>query len=358
MQVRTLLDEQSCDRYFVFPRFREAGELGEKKRRMRKVSSISAQINYIVQESGRVEIGSTTTRHEQVQAAREAGYTKPEDVAKRTSITKSNTYEKYKAEWKAFGQWQRQHPEVCGEHPMIKTMTPDQVGAYLQDLSARVGSYETFNLACKGLNKLDGMIQDATRGKFAPNIGQTIKMWREIGRETLPGGGREHAPRAFVDPQAVIGCLRNDRNELAAEIQLRTGLRAGDVCTMTLNPDGKTFFINSKCGNRFPCYQLPADLTERVKALAPQYGQVQENGSCKISVVSSYKSYLRDIAQSCKACGETYSGSHSLRYNFARALFLELRAQGMDIDHAKAKVSEALFHHRIDITERYLAGLV
>ena len=322
------------------------------------MSSISAQINYIVQQSDRVEIGSTTTRHEQVQAAREAGWTKPEDVSRHTSITTTSSYYKYKAEWRKFGEWQRQHPEVCGEHPQLKLMTAEQVGSYLQDLSASVRSYETYNLACKALNKIDGMIQDATRGKFAPNIGQTVKMWREIGRETLPGGGREHAPRAYLDPQAVIGGLRNDRNELAAEIQLRTGLRAGDVVQMTLNPDGKSFFVNSKCGNRFPEYQLPADLTEKVKALAVQYGQVQADGSVKINVVSSYKTYLRDLAQSCKACGETYSGSHSLRYCFARALFLELRAQGMDVDHAKAKVSEALFHHRIDITERYLAGLV
>ena len=322
------------------------------------MSSISAQINFIVQSSGRVEIGSTLTRHEQVQAAREAGYTRPQDVSRHTSITTSATYAKYKAEWVKYGQWQRANPAICGEHPQLKLMTGEQVAAYLQDLSSSVKSYETFNLACKALNKIDGMIADATKGKFVPNIGQAIKMWREIGRETLPGGGREHAPRAFNDPQAVIAGLRDERNELAAEIQLRTGLRAGDVVQMTLNPDGRSFFINSKCGNRFPCYQLPADLTEKVKALATQYGRMLPDGSCKINVVSSYKTYLRDIAQSCRACGEIYSGSHSFRYNMARALFLELRAQGMDIDHAKAKVSEALFHHRLDITERYLAGLV
>lgn len=321
------------------------------------MSSISAQINYIVQESGRVEIGSTTTRHEQVQAAREAGYTRPQDVSRHTSITTSKTFEKYKAEWKAFGQWQRANPAICGEHPQLKLMTGEQVAAYLQDLSSSAKSYETYNMACKALGKLDGMIADATHGKFIPNVAKTIAEWRDIGKETLLGG-REHAPRAFHVPQAVIAGLRDERNELAAEIQLRTGLRAGDVCKMTLNPDGQSFFINSKCGNRFPSYQLPADLTDRVKALATQYGRVLADGSIRINVVSSYKTYLRDLAQACKACGETYSGSHSLRYNYARALFLELRAQGMDIDHAKAKVSEALFHHRLDITERYLAGLV
>ena len=320
------------------------------------MSSISAQINYIVQESGRVEIGSTTTRHEQVQAAREAGYTKPEDVSRHTSITTSKTFEKYKAEWKSFGQWQRQHPEVCGEYPQLKLMTAEQVGAYLQDLSTRVGSYETFGMACKAISKLDGMIADATKGKFTPNVAKTIAEWREIGRENLPGG-RDHTPRAYNDPQAVISGLQDERNELAAEIQLRTGLRAGDVVQMTLNPDRQTFYVNSKCGNRFPEYKLPADLTERVKALATQYGRVLSDGSVRISVVSSYKTYLRDLAQSCKACGETYSGSHSLRYNFARALFQDLRSQGVDSDHAKARVSEALFHHRLDITERYLAGL-
>ena len=322
------------------------------------MSSISAQISYIVDHSGRVEIGNTTTRHEQIQALREQGYTRPEDIARHTSITTTSSYYKYKAEWRKFGSWQRQHPEVCGNHPQIKLMTAEQVSSYLQDLSSSVKSYETFNLACKALNKIDGMIADATMSKFVPNIGQTVKMWREIGRETLPGGGREYAPRAFHDPQAVIAGLRDERNELAAEIQLRTGLRAGDVVQMSLNPDGKSFYINSKCGNRFPAYRLPADLTDRVKALAEQYGRVLADGSVRINVVSSYKSYLRDLSQSCKACGETYSGSHSLRYNYARALFLELRAQGMDIDHAKAKVSEALFHHRLDITERYLAGLV
>lgn len=322
------------------------------------MSSISAQINYIVQSSGRVEIGNTTTRHEQVQSLREQGFTSPEDVARHTSITTSATFSKYKAEWVKFGQWQRQHPDVCGNHPQIKLMTAEQVSTYLQDLSVSAKSYETFGMACKALSKIDGMIADATRGKFVPNIGTVIKEWREIGRETLPGGSRDHTPRAYNDPQAVIAGLRDERNELAAEIQLRTGLRAGDVCRMTLNPDGQTFYINSKCGNRFPEYKLPADLTEKVKALAEQYGRVLSDGSVRINVVSSYKTYLRDIAQSCKACGETYSGSHSFRYNFARALFLELRAQGMDIDHAKAKVSEALFHHRIGITERYLAGLV
>lgn len=321
------------------------------------MSSISAQINYIVQESGRVEIGSTTTRHEQVQAAREAGYTRPQDVSRHTSITTSATYAKYKAEWKAFGQWQREHKDICGDHPQLKLMTAEQVGAYLQDLSVSAKSYETFGMACKALSKLDGMITDATRGKFVPNVAKTIAEWRDVGREILPGG-REHAPRAFQDPQAVIAGLRDERNVLAAEIQLRTGLRAGDVCKMTLNPDGQSFYINSKCGNRFPEYKLPADLTEKVKALAEQYGRVLADGSVRINVVSSYKTYLRDLSQSCRACGEIYSGSHSFRYNMARALFLELRAQGMDIDHAKAKVSEALFHHRIDITERYLAGLV
>lgn len=296
----------------------------------------SQLVSEMVHKSGICDIGdSGTTRSQESQAARANGAATKHDIASQTHIHNSLTFSRYKSVWKDFCTHQIKNG--YGTHP--SRWTEGQVRDYLA--SRQGASLNGFNTVCNAMNRLDDMI---ARSYHVPkDWSATIAQARQEARD----GGcvrMDVNPRAFLDPERVISNIQDPRAQLAAELQLRCGLRAANVCHIQPNADG-TLFVRSKAGFTVNHFRVPNDLYNRIL----QFGGV----NTRFTLIS-YHQYLNELKTACRACGEQYTGSHALRHNYAINRYETLRAEGKTEFEAKSQVAEELFHHRLDVVDTYL----
>ena len=296
----------------------------------------SQLVSEMVHRSGICDIGDTgVTRSQESQMARANGAATKHDIACQTHIHNSLTFQRYKSIWKDFCNYQISHGHST--HP--SRWTSAQVKDYL---ASRQGcSMNGYNTICNSMNRLDDMISKAYH---------VSKDWSSViaqARQEARDGGcvrMDVNPRALHNPMAVINAIQDPRAALAAELQLRTGLRANNVCHLQPNTDG-TLYVRSKAGFTVSHFRIPQDLYNRILQFS--------GGNSRFQLVN-YQEYLKDLKNACITCNEQYTGSHALRHNFARNEYQMYRSQGMSDYEAKSRVAEELFHHRTDVVERYL----
>lgn len=303
------------------------------------IKSPGAWIRDCLYKSGVDEIGSSTTRGEETRAAIEAGASGRHQIAAETGIHSTLTLARYKATWRDYLSYCKDEGGY-GRDP--RTYGPESVRDYMQNRIDSGCSENTLQSIGSALSKWAIMCDKAYGGDRFTIWAKPISEARALGRSICPRLDQE--TRAFHDPWRVIAAMSDPRARLAAEIQLATGLRSMNVTRLRLNNDG-SLYVRSKAGFTVPIFKIPAKISAELRELADSSGRVN---------LISYKPYIAAIQAACAAVGERYSGSHSFRHNYAQSRYAELRGQGMSVDRAKLVVSEELFHHRLDIIDKYL----
>lgn len=151
--------------------------------------------------------------------------------------------------------------------------------------------------------------------------------------------------RAYNNPAAVVSAIGNDRARFVAEMQSRLGLRVDNARVFTINSNGTISFF-SKGHMPHPNFAIPQDLFDKASEL--------NGGNTGRFEALPYRTYLYNLEVACRKVGEAYSGSHSFRHSFAKSMYNRLLSDGKSEKSAKAEVSEALFHRRLDIVDCYL----
>lgn len=300
--------------------------------------SAGAWISDIMRRSGVNEIGSSITRGQETRVAIEHGATGRHQIAAETGIHSSLTLARYKGVWRDY----LNHCKTEGYGKDPRTYPPESVADYMQCRIDNGCSANTLQSIGSALSKWAAACDKAYGGDRFATWARPISEARALGRQICPRLDLE--TRAFSNPWKVIGAITDPRARLAAAIQLTTGLRSMNVCTMQLNADG-SLFVRSKAGYTCPHFAIPAKISAELRALADPSGKVN---------LIAYKPYIAAIQAACAAIGERYSGSHAFRHNFAQRRYAELRGQGLSVDRAKLQVSEELFHHRLDVVDKYL----
>lgn len=295
-------------------------------------------ISDIMRRSEMNEIGSGITRSAETRAAIEHGAAGRHEIAAVTGIHSSLTLARYKSVWRDYISYCR--AEGYGKDP--RTYGPVTVTDYMQHRIDAGCSANTLQSIGSALGKWAAACDRAYGGDRFASWAKPIAEARSIGRQICPRLDQE--TRAFTNPWNVIAAMSDPRARLAAEIQLTTGLRSMNVTSLQLNADG-SLFVKSKAGFTVPNFKIPAKISAELRELADSSGRVN---------LISYKPYIAAIQAACAAVGERYSGSHSFRHNYAHTRYAELRGQGMSVDRAKLVVSVELFHHRLDIIDKYL----
>lgn len=295
-------------------------------------------ISDIMRRSEMNEIGSGITRSAETRAAIEHGAAGRHEIAAVTGIHSSLTLDRYKSVWRDYISYCR--AEGYGKDP--RTYGPVTVTDYMQHRIDAGCSANTLQSIGSALGKWAAACDRAYGGDRFASWAKPIAEARSIGRQICPRLDQE--TRAFTNPWNVIAAMSDPRARLAAEIQLTTGLRSMNVTRLQLNNDG-SLYVRSKAGFTVPNFKIPAKISAELRELADSSGRVN---------LISYKPYIAAIQAACAAVGERYSGSHSFRHNYAQSRYAELRGQGMSVDRAKLVVSEELFHHRLDIIDKYL----
>ena len=307
----------------------------------RNARSVKDEINNIFMESGFVHIGGekqgekTKTQYRKI--AKAQGLKTSHEIASVVPITKKETLERYQETYCDFAKYARSH----GYGHDIKAYSPQAITAYLTDKITSGAAWETIKTDCSAMNKLDDILNACDGGKR--DWSEQVAEMKKVAKETcLRNGGK--IPRRFNNPQAVISNLSTNEAKLIAEIQLNYGLRVHDASTIRLNPDNSLSIV-SKGGFRVPHFAISPQHAAQLRELAR---------GRKVFTIMPYKAYLHEVKAACFKTGEHYSGTHSFRCNFARNLFEAELAKGKSVASAKAVVFEALFHHRVEIVNRYI----
>ena len=302
------------------------------------IKSPGAWIRDALYKSGADEIDSGTTRGMETRAAIERGAVGRHQIAEHTGIHSSLTLDRYKSTWRDYLNFCKN--EGYGKDPRNYPAT--SVADYMQHRIDGGCSSNTLQSIGSALSKWAMMCDRAYGGDRFASWAKPIAAMRAVGRDVCPHKDTE--TRAFHDPWRVIAAIPDSRARLAAEIQLTTGLRSMNVTRLQLNQDG-SLFVRSKAGFTAPHFMIPAKIADVLREMADSTGRVNLIG---------YKPYLAAIQAACARVGEHYTGSHAFRHNYARARYAELRQGGLSVDRAKLQVSEELFHHRLDIMDKYL----
>lgn len=337
-------------------------------------ASVSAQFRSDFWDSGLVagtksaidyKEGEPKTKHEQKIALREKGITSFHEIAKSTNIS-VKTAKGYVGILKEMGKWLKEKGECLDEknHFDVRLVTADHVAQWL---SAKVEA--NVELAAKGekmeqcYRRIDNIVSacnkwaacaDRTRGaNLVPSMETKMAEFRQKVLADMPDNPARI--KAYENPEAVIHELGkgggrpelNARAALVAEIQLRVGLRVDNARCFVLLPDDKISIV-SKGGMPHDKYQMPHDLYARMVDF--NGGKL---GRCELI---AYRTYLSKLEGACNRLGINYHdhSSHGFRHNFARNYYKALVSKGISETRAKAQVSEALFHQRLDVVEVYL----
>ena len=303
------------------------------------IKSPGAWIRDCLYKSGADEIGSDVTRGQENKLAIEAGASGRHQIAAMTGIHSSLTLSRYKSTWRDYLAFCRTEGGY-GKDP--RTYGKETVSDYMQHRIDTGCSENTLQSIGSAMSKWAAMCDKAYGGDRFTTWARPISEARALGRTVCPRLDVE--TRAFRDPLRVIAAMDDPRARLAATIQLETGLRSMNVCKLQLNANG-SLFVRSKAGFTVPHFAIPTNISHELRALADSQGRVNLIG---------YKPYIAAIQAACKVAGEHYTGSHAFRHCYAQARYAELRQGGMSEDRAKLQVSEELFHHRLDIVDKYL----
>lgn len=306
------------------------------------MSNISQNIDQIIKQSGMVAIATDYHRGDHKHDLIDNGVSDPHEIAKQTKITESKTLVKYTNTWRQLGNF----AQDGGYASSLRGLKPDCVRDFLISKLETGRSWNTLEGYCSAIGKLDACLT-AMSNPCAPRplrFEAVISEMRPYLKATAPH--TDVSTRAYTDPQAVVNAIQDPRCQLAAELQLSTGLRCNDALYIRhINADG-TLYINSKAGRRVNDFAIPADLAARLREFAPADGSPFR--------LASYQEYSRELRSAAEACGEHWTGTHALRHNWAKASYADHLSAGMSPKEARAAVSEELFHHRLEIVETYL----
>lgn len=333
-------------------------------------ASISSQFRADFWDSGlivgtRSQQESGQTKYEQKQACFAQGITSSHDVAKHTNI-RVDTAKGYIQQLKKMGDFLKERGQCRDEkgHFSVSLITADHVSAYLSHkvednlAKAEAGEKmsqcrETLDNIASAINKWAACADISRSAGISESVGKAVGAFRENVLPDMPASPSRI--KAYADPSAVIRELANcpgninlnSRAALVAEIQLRVGLRVDNARSFVLLPNSAISIV-SKGGMKHDKYQIPHDIYTR--AVAFNGGNL---GKCELL---KYETYLGKLASACNRLKIDYHAhsSHGLRHNFSQNLYQDLIGKGYSDKRARAEVSEALFHKRLDVVSVYL----
>ena len=305
--------------------------------------SDSHHVYKFMQDTGMIrEDGDEKTRHEYKLLAEEKGLTTSAERSSVTPLTHSETIKSYAGTLKEFRHFAR----VEGFGNNLRTLPAEAVKAFC--------NHKVIDDGC-GRQRVQDILSVINKAGYFGNNENLNQGVTEYRRDVVPKIPRNiEVSRAFQNPQAVISCLRSPGASLAAEIQLRTGLRAGNALKFHINEDGKTVSFVSKGGMPHEAFSMPQDLIDRARAFSDSSGNVS---------IMPYRSYEYQIKAAASYLGERVKvgddkyktlNSHAFRHSFGKSLYEDCRSRGMSHNEARGVVSEALFHSRLEIADVYI----
>ncbi|MCB2216967.1 MAG: site-specific integrase [Desulfobulbaceae bacterium] len=262
-------------------------------------------------------------------------------VNHRLGIFSFNTARNYQSTYARFLSWAR---ETHGITDACR-ITSDHVREWLEMNIERRLAYDTIQSYAAALEKLPSALQSMGI-KRNTNWSRVIQQCRRLGRQAAPS---VRTSRAFKRPLAVVEQLTGP-HRVASELQLHCGCRVGEITELkpvrNVREPNVLRLTNTK-GGLVRTVAVPEETFKKL------LHYLDQNGVFRID----RKSYAADLKQAAVQLGEQWSGTHALRWNYARNRMFELEMGGQKtFKTARHVVSHELGHKRPEITQWYLRG--
>jgi integrase len=237
----------------------------------------------------------------------------------------------------------------------LEKLTTNHIRDFL-DYKKEMGvSYSHWSGYAAAIGKLENALNRYSQAFNRGNNYDFRAAVRELRPEAQAELPRFQGTRHYDNPYRLINAISNQTHQLVARIQHESGLRVAGASIVTIGQlqglatdrlTGKAVGVISYVGKggKAGTAQMSPETYQR---LATHVGKCEE---LNISA-DGYRASLKEAAQ---ATGQTYNGSHGLRWNFARERFQELQGKGLSYENALGMVSHEMGHNRIEITEHYL----
>ncbi len=308
-----------------------------------KKGSIHFQIQQVFLESAIFTPG--LSKHEVKLRARERGIHSWKEVGKEHTIYSYETADAYLAVWHQLGQYAHLHGLDS-----IGDLTPDHVRSYLASKIEEGVARGTYRLHTAAIMKFEKALRmkGTAVPSFRPVIDDLAKMARAL--------KQNHAPRAYVDPSALIQAVTREPLRLIARLQYEGGARVREVALikavqflgeaedrLTGAGMGKIHLIHCKGG-------LERDMLVSLPTYGTLVRAVETGDPFRINP----EVYRRAVIRAARESYQDYHGTHGLRWSFAQRRFLICRDRGLSKVQALKRVSAEMGHRRASITLRYL----
>lgn len=156
--------------------------------------------------------------------------------------------------------------------------------------------------------------------------------------------------RAYSNPGAIVSNLEENEYYVGL-LQYQYGLRVTEAAHIKCSQiQGSILTIQGK-GGYFQQKKLSVELADAIKErMIDDVFKINQN------------SYRKNLEESARIEGETYHGTHGLRYNYAQNIYFNHYNENVEsgmtyIDAHKTalkQTSEEIGHHRAEITMHYL----
>lgn len=269
--------------------------------------------------------------------------TTPANIAKHMPVYSLRTEATYRDAWERFFSFLRMEYGVR-DPAKVKRW---HVEEFLQRKINADVKLRTFKGYAAAFSKLEIALNNVR--KYPLYYSKTIDRLREQAKGSLDGSSMS---RGYKNPEALIAELKIPEYKIAAELQLYGGARIAEISELKPGRNlvgvkgdvGKIRLTNTK-GGRVRIVEVPADLYRQVEKIA------SENG--KFEFVRG--NYAASLKRASKRAGESWHGSHGLRWNFVQNSFrAHQETGGKNFEEALQAVALEIGHTRPEITLHYL----
>ncbi len=273
------------------------------------------------------------------------------NVGARLPIFSYGTAQEYKDVWHNFAAFSKTN---LGIRDIEKT-TGNHISAYLNNRAEAGVSRATFAKESAALAKLELALN-----KYSEKLhrGNEYTFRTDIDR-AVSAHGRELArftgSRAYAAPEQMISNITTSEHQLVARIQYESGARvseAGFIRPEQLRGIGTDKITGADRG----CIGIVGKggkantigMSPQTYRLLGRY--LDENRELRID----HQAYRRNMSAAAQRTGQSYFGTHGLRWNFAVNRMEELQGHGLSYETALSETAHSMSHNRHDITEHYL----
>lgn len=316
--------------------------------------SIRGQTLYLFNNSGINRIGQSkfsAKSSARVALAAEGRGGTSSAIAEKTGIHSLGTRNNYLEKWQEIGRFCKDELHLKN----LEKLTADHIHQFLSHKIEMGVSYSHWCGYAAAVGKLENALNGYS-GRFDSGNSYDFRIavneLRPEARAELP---RFTGTRNYDSPTKLTAAIGNQTHQLVAQIQYESGLRVAGAAGITAsqlkglakdNHTGKTVGLIAYIGKggKLGTAQVTPDTYQRLAL------HISEHGQLKVSV----DGYRQSLMSAAAATGQSYNGSHGLRWNFAQERFKELQTAGASYEKALGVVSHEMGHNRIEITEHYL----